>query len=869
MSYWVIAAIILGIVVLVAFIFAYGRYIQSRQKLFKKTALFNNMEKLLQSMDTLIVITEIETDNIIFVNEKMKMDFGFTDDVIGEKCWKAFVKDGTERCKHCPKYDPDFISGKPVVWENHSPITNRYYRIISRFIDWPDGTTVFLEQCDDITELKESAANMLETDEYTHLLFDAMPMSCTLWDKNLKIINCNKAALNLFGVKDKEEFNERFADLSPEFQPNGENSIELAFTTIRETFEHKYFCVEWMHQLLNGEPLPCEVTLVRLKHKGEYLVAGYTRDLRKHKAYLDEINKAHENLRLARDAAEAANQAKSIFMANMSHEIRTPMNSIIGFSELAQDDDISPKTKKYLSNISESAEWLLQIINDILDISKIEAGKMELERIPFDLHDIFAHCQLEIMPKTMEKGIILYCYAEPSIGKKMLGDPLRLRQTLLNLLSNAVKFTNIGAVKLLASVKKTDSGSVTIHFEVKDSGIGMSPDQIEKIFEPFIQADDSITRRYGGTGLGLTITRNIISMMGGTLQVESAFGVGSKFSFELTFDIIDDDSDIPSPKTSFKDMEQPRFKGEVLVCDDNSMNQQVICEHLEKVGLQTVIAENGKVGVDIVAGRMQNGEKPFDLIFMDIHMPVMDGLEAASKITELGLKTPIVAVTANIMANDLELYRVSGIADFIGKPFTSQELWKCLVTYFSPVSFSIIDTHRQAIDNENLQKHLKAHFVKNNQTTYSHITKAIAAGDIRLAHRLAHTLKTNAGQIDEKRLQKAAATVEGMLSTGKNLLTEAQSRILETELQSVLEKLAVFSKANAPDSPKTLDDEKARELLVQLEHMLINRNPECIHLLDDIRAIPKAEELACLIEDYEFKQAIITLSGLKARFGVH
>nr|AGS54030.1 PAS/PAC sensor hybrid histidine kinase [uncultured bacterium contig00048] len=525
-----------------------------------------------------------------------------------------------------------------------------------------------------------------EAEKLTRLVLDTMPLCAALWNRDMKNFLTNKETQNLLGLKSIEDFVVNFNDYLPEYQPDGRLSAHAVQSFFMDAMTNGYVRGPLTHRSASGELISCEVTAVRIEYNDSFLVATYTRDLRETEAYLKEMSIAHDNLRLALAAAESANQAKTIFLANMSHEIRTPLNSIIGFSELALDDDITPKTGNYLSKILSNGEWLLQIVNDILDISKIEAGKMELERVPFDLHDIFTHCHAAIVPKAQAKGIELYCYAEPALGKKLLGDPVRLRQTLINILSNAVKFTNIGTAKLLASIVASDDKTATIYFEVKDSGIGMTKDQIARIFDPFIQADGSITRKYGGTGLGLSITKNFIEMMGGQLRVESEPGIGSKFSFEIKFDTINDVSETENPKDELvAEIEKPHFEGEILVCEDNEMNQQVICEHLKRVGLTPVVAVNGQEGVDAVVQRLKSGEKPFDLIFMDIHMPVMDGLEASVEIVEMGCRTPIVAMTANIMANDLELYRRNGIADHLGKPFTTQELWRCLLKYIKPV----------------------------------------------------------------------------------------------------------------------------------------------------------------------------------------
>ena len=607
--------------------------------------------------------------------------------------------------------------------------------------------------------------------------------------------------------------------------------------------------------------------------------------------------KADKDLHFALEAAETANKTKSTFLANMSHEIRTPMNSIIGFAELAnsvltqteleiqQPGENHYKLKEYLVNILQSSELLLKIINDILDITKIESGTIELERIPFDLHEMLTYCHITIKPKIEEKGITFSYYAEPSINKKILGDPIKLRKAIINILSNAVKFTNSGSIKLTASLVNTeeqnsDKKSFTIHFEIKDTGIGMTPDHIKRSMEPFMQADDSVTRKFGGTGLGLPIAKNIIEMMGGKIAIESDTKTGSKFSFDLTFDVIEY-NEAMSQENLLYVLDKPNFKGEILVCEDNLMNQQVICEHLSRMGLKTAVANNGKECVEIIQKRLNDGHFLFDLILMDVHMPIMDGFEASSIIAALGVKTPIIAVTANVLTKDMKLYKKSGMADCLSKPFTSQELWKCLIKFLHAENNSSANKNWSAEEDENFQKKTQTNFVRNNQLTYNHIEQAISSGDIKSAHRLAHTLKSNAGQIGEKKLQTAAALLEAMLSAElssnsntiketdkKKLLQKEEIKLIESEIKSVLEKLSpLLAEIDKNNIEKTNDKQKIHEILDKLEIMLLNKNPECEDMRDEILSIPGAEELARQIDRFNFKQAVIELTKLKKEWG--
>jgi signal transduction histidine kinase/CheY-like chemotaxis protein/ABC-type amino acid transport substrate-binding protein len=591
---------------------------------------------------------------------------------------------------------------------------------------------------------------------------------------------------------------------------------------------------------------------------------------------VSESIRIQNDLAKAAKAAEAANKTKSAFLANMSHEIRTPMNSIIGFSELAISDDIPTKTKEYIDNISRSAKALLQIINDILDLSKIESGKMEIESIPFNLHDVLYQCKTVITHKAVEKNIILHFYAEPILNKKLLGDPTKLRQVLINLLSNSIKFTNVGAVKLSATAEDLTDKSCTIHFEVKDSGIGISSDELKNIFEPFVQADASITRKYGGTGLGLPITKNIVELMGGKITVESSPGIGSKFSFDIIFQTIDVNENEDGDGDGVEEIvEKPMFSDEeILVCEDNAMNQQVITEHLSRVGLRTVIAENGKIGIDLVKERKNKGEKPFSLIFMDMQMPVMDGLEAAPKIMELETQTPIVAMTANVMSNEMEFYRNAGMNDCVGKPFTTQELWHCLLKYITPANKAFAASNMHAsIDkdaDEKLHKRLLIDFVKDNKKKFDEIVEAINNDDIKLAHRLAHTLKSTAGLIGKISLQNAANDIEKMLKDGKDNTTKASMDILKFELNTVLKDLMPLLEKSVKLTKTTenLSEKETLVLIEKLEHLLKSGNPECLELSEKLNSIPGSENLIELMENFDFGPAAAALADLKKGLGI-
>jgi len=351
--------------------------------------------------------------------------------------------------------------------------------------------------------------------------------------------------------------------------------------------------------------------------------------------------------------------------------------------------------------------------------------------------------------------------------------------------------------------------------------------------------------------------------MGGELEFDSEFGVGTTVSFTLTFET-KETTEAEQAQARMNQVKRPMFKGEVLVCEDNPMNQRVIADHLKRVGLDAKIVENGREGIDCVKDRIEKGQKPFDLILMDIHMPVMDGIEATPKIIKLGTGTPIVAITANIMADDRGKYKSLGMSDCIGKPFTSQELWQCLIRYIKPVGTTAVAT--KEIVSDELQNQLKTDFVMSNQTKMHEITSAIAAGDITLAHRLVHTLKSNAGYVGKISLQKIAADVEASLKSGENQTTAEQMNALRFNLTKALDDLAPYMDeiSDENQSEETICDiEKARELIDELEPLLRSGNPKCLKLIDDLRKVPGSGEVIRQMKDYYFGAAAKLLTEVK------
>ncbi len=708
-----------------------------------------------------------------------------------------------------------------------------------------DDRPVICASSREITQRIKLENQLRKNEGQLQSFLQAIPDLVWMKDENGVYLDCNQRFEEFFGASKEEivgktDYDFVSRELADFFRANDKRAMEKREPTKNE--EEITYASDGHREYLETIKTPI------FDNAGKLIgVLGIGRNITQYQESKQALRQNQQNLtrlveertaslKLAIHEAEAGSRAKSEFLANMSHEIRTPMNGIIGMAQLALTTDLSVRSRNYIEKVLSSAMHMLGILNDILDLSKIESGKLDLEYSNFELNQVIKNLMNIIDPKAVEKHIRFNLKLDPDIPPLLCGDELRLGQVLINLCSNAVKFSKErGQIDVSVNLLSNENGNIILKFAVRDTGIGISVAQQDKLFRPFNQADSSTTRKYGGTGLGLVISKRLTELMGGRIWLVSREGEGSTFYFTVKLKAVDPQQSKKVDKNSVEinvQLARQQLAGrKILLVEDNEINQELVEDLLLRQGVSVTTANNGEEALQALA------KDSFDAVLMDCQMPVMDGFVATQRIRdELKLSDlPVIALTANVMKSDRESVLAAGMNDHIGKPVDTDQMLVTLARWIPSEAQATQRQDSQAITNDsatfegillpgvNIEQGLKTtqqnatlyrklllRFRDSQQAFEQEFETALSSDDPSAAARVAHTLKGVAGNLGMTRLQLAALELEQACSAQADNINELKVVVID-QLQSVLSGLQDLCASDKSDIVENKPDTKLPE----------------------------------------------------------
>jgi len=757
--------------------------------------------RVLENQADAIFVADAETDIVLFANNVVHLSRG--ENVLGRPCWEA-VRGGREQCRSCPRLTLLDENGEPSgvhTREEHDPATGAWTLVRVQAIRWVDGRLARLETLTDITGIKHVQEDLRTTSEHLRGILENSPSLITIRNRDGRFVLASKRLEEFWGHPADEASGKTLPEIFPQ---------DIAASSEKEDQD----ILDSGLPLTRIADLPTRSGQVRTMLMSKFPLrdaCGVPDKVCTIATDITERIRLERELLTAKESAEEASRAKSDFLAKMSHEIRTPLNAVLGFSEMAGMADSAEARNRALGGLHDSGQALLTLVNDILDLSRVESGNIILERTPFDLRQMMESAVEFLTVEAERKGLRLTMGISRDVPALVRGDPARLRQILVNLVANAIKFTREGVVDITLDVVGPNSpsraksptgalmGGVQLLLSVRDTGIGIPEDVQHLVFENFTQADSSTSRKYGGTGLGLAICRQLTRFMGGDIWLVSEPGAGSTFFVTLPFAEAEGPAD-----TQARDQDTPKQLRSlhVLLAEDTPANTVIAQAFLRRLGHTNRHAANGQEALDFLR------HERFDLVLMDVEMPFMDGLEATRKLRageagELNRYVPVLAMTAHALVSFREKCAEAGMSGFVPKPVSFRDLAEILAGQSASAE---LQTHQDAprsrpdlVDLRTALGMLGGHrelfdevldiFLADLPAKRQALAKAALQGDLIALRLAAHSFKSACASVGAVPASRAAGNLEDAARDGVVTLVPGLSETLDSLLEATQEAL--------------------------------------------------------------------------------